>query len=376
MPNSLTPLAPTLFAAAQEVSQEPSALLDSIAVDFADQGVAIGDKVKVTIAPSRSTKDYTPAMTPSAGDDAAATALEVAITANKMVDWHLTGEQMRSLENGNNYEEWLRQMMAQGMRALRNMAEADLALAIKVGASRALGTPGTTPFASNIDDIAALFKLLKDNGAPMADLALVMDTAAGFNLRKLGIIQQAYQAGNDEERRSGNFLKQFGFALKESAGIGLHTKGTGASYVTDGAHALAATSVLLKTGTGTILPGDVVSFAGDTANKFVVNSGIAAPGSIVLGRPGLRKAIADANALTVGNGYTANLAFERNAVVGVVRPPLIPSNPTIEQLPVSDSKGLTYLLAKVVGDGMVTFRLHLAWGFKVGQSEHVAVLMG
>lgn len=43
---------------------------------------------------------------------------------------------------------------------------------------------------------------------------------------------------------------------------------------------------------------------------------------------------------------------------------------------ISDSKGMTYLLVQIAGDGMVTWRLHLAYGFKVAQGEHVALLLG
>ena len=174
----------------------------------------------------------------------------------------------------------------------------------------------------------------------------------------------------------GDLLRQFGFAIRESAGITQHVKGTGASYVTSGATAAGVTDIALVTGTGTVLAGDVVTFAADSANKYVVNNGVAAPGVISLGRPGARIVIPTANAMTVGNSYTPNLAFERSAVVGVMRPPIIPANPLMTQTLISDSLGMTYLLVQVVGDGMVTWRLHLAYGFKVVQSSHVCLLIG
>jgi hypothetical protein len=59
--------------------------------------VAIGDKVRVPIAPTVAATDYVPAMTTSAGADATAASVEVEITANKSVSWHLTGEQIRSI---------------------------------------------------------------------------------------------------------------------------------------------------------------------------------------------------------------------------------------------------------------------------------------
>jgi len=134
--------------------------------------------------------------------------------------------------------------------------------------------------------------------------------------------------------------------------------------------------VALVTGTGTVLAGDVVTFAADSANKYVVNTGVAAPGTISLGRPGARVTIATANALTVGNTYTPNLAFERSAVVGVMRPPLMPENPTMQMLPISDDKGMTYLLVDIAQYGQRSLELHLAYGFKVVQSEHVALVLG
>jgi hypothetical protein len=240
--NVFTSLQPTLFSAAQEVSNEPFGVISAISSDFDDKGVALGDQVTVPVAPTRAIKDHTPSMAAGTGDDATADGVKVAITFSKKVDWNLTGEQIRSLENANSDKEWVRQLIAQGMRTLRNYAEQQACQAIKVGASRAVGTAGTNPFASDINIIADVRKVLFDNGAPMADLQLCIDSSAGTSARKLGIIQQAYQAGSDTERRSGDLLRQFGFAIRESAGIVQHVAGTGTSYVTSGATAACVMS--------------------------------------------------------------------------------------------------------------------------------------
>lgn len=376
MANIFTALQPVLYSAAQEVSNEPFGVISAINANFDDKRVAFGDTVKVPVAPVRTPTDFTPAATPPQGDDATASSVDVAITASKKVSWYMTGEQLRSLENGGNDTEWVRQLVAQGMRALRNMAEASACQAIKVGASRAVGTAGTNPFASDINIIADVRKVLFDNGAPMADLQLCIDSSAGVAARKLGIVQQAYQAGSEEERRSGDLLRQFGFQIRESAGITTHTKGTGTSYVTSGATAAGVRDIALVTGSGTVVSGDVVTFAADTANKYVVGTGVAAPGTISLNRPGARVTIPTGNALTVGNNYTPNLAFERSAVVGIMRPPVMPSNATIQQTLISDRFGMTYLLLQIEQYGQTSWELHLAYGFKVVQSEHVALVLG
>lgn len=377
MANTLTALAPTLFSAAKEVAAEPWGVVNAINTSFDDKGVAKGDTVQVPVAPVRAASDFTPANVAGAGTDATANTTPVTITKSRKIDWNITGEQLRSLQNGGNDTDWAKQLLLQGMRTLRNEAEVDAAIAAKVGASRAVGTAGTTPFASDINLLVDARKVLQDNGAPLADMQFVGDTSAGAAMRKLGIIQNHYQAGSDEERRSGILQRQFGFMPRESAGVTLHTKGNGASYTSNTAgYAIGSTQITLITGTGTVNDGDIVTFAGDP-NKYVVASGVAAPGVITLAAPGLRQALpASAVAMTVGNNYTANLAFERNAIVGTLRPPIMPPNPTIQQMLVSDHLGMTYLMLEIAQYGMTTWELHLAWGFKTVNPEFSSLVLG
>jgi len=376
MANTLTALAPTLFSAAKEVAAEPFGVVSAINTTFDDKGVAKGDTVQVPVAPVRAASDFSPSNVASTGADATGTTVGVQITKSRKVDWHLSGEQLRSLDNGADSQEWARQLIMQGMRTLRNEAEVDAALAVKLGASRAIGTAGTTPFASDVNLLVDARKILSDNGAPKADMQFVGDTSAEAAMLKLGILQNAYQAGSDAERRSGNINRQFGFLPNASAGIATHTKGTGASYTTNTAgYAVGATAITLITGTGTVLAGDVVTFAGDT-NKYVVASALAG-GVVTLAAPGLRQAIpAAATAMTVGSNYVPNLAFERNAIVGTLRPPLMPANPTIKQMLVSDNKGMTYLMLEIAQYGQITWELHLAWGFKTVNPEFSALVLG
>ena len=71
------------------------------------------------------------------------------------------------------------------------------------------------------------------------------------------------------------------------------------------------------TGTGTILAGDVVTFAGDS-NKYVVATAFSG-GSFTINAPGLRAALADNTAITVGNTAAQNVAFDRNSILLATR---------------------------------------------------------
>lgn len=375
MSNTLTTLAPTLFSAAKEVAAEPFGVVGAINTSFDDKGVAKGDKVTVDVAPTRAASDFTPGATTSTGDDSTAGKIDVTIAKSRKVSWHLTGEQQKSLQNATINQDWVSQLVKQGMRTLRNECEVDAAVAVKIGASRGFGTAGTAPFATDLTALTNVRKILVDNGVPKADLQMVFDTNAGLNLRNLGVLQNAYQAGSDAERRTGEFLPQMGFRLSESAGIGLHTIGTGSGYLVNNAsgYAIGSTAITVDTGTGTIVAGDIVTFAGDT-NKYVA-AGLSGT-TLTLNAPGLRKAVADNVAITVGGAYTANLAFERGAVVGVLRPPIMPANPTIEQMLVSDDKGMTYLMLQIAQYGQLSWEMHLAWGFQAVNGEFSAIALG
>jgi len=265
------------------------------------------------------------------------------------------------------------------MRTLRNEAEIDCVTAIYTGASYAVGTAGTNPFASALTPLADVRKILRDNGTPMADLQFVGDTTSEANLLKLGVVLDASIAGSDAERRAGIIRQQYGFNMRTSAGIDPHVKGAGTGYDANGGEPIGETAIVLDGGTVNttgIKAGDIVTFAGD-ANKYVVNVGsTATAGTITIGKPGLKATLADTVEMTIGDNYTPNLAFQRNAIVGVMRPPLMPANPTIQQMLITDEFGMTYLMLDVAQYGQRTWELHLAWGFKSVQPEHVAILLG
>jgi hypothetical protein len=379
MGNTLTALQPTIFSVAQEVSNEPFGIVSGINTNFDDKGVAIGDKVSVPVAPVRATGTYNPTMNlnnGAAGTDASASSVDITITNSEFTQWHLTGEQEKSLMNGGTDQEWFRQLVAQSMRTLRNKADQVAYGAVKVGASKAIGTAGTTPFSTGVDELADMNNLLYQQGAPMVDAQFVMSAAARVKFMKTGVYQLAYANGSAEDRKAGVLGREFGFSLRSSAGIVKHTSGGAANYATNGGEVASATAITVGTGTDPILAGDVFSIADRPGEQYVVSSALTGAGELLINRPGLFGATATAQAVTFTGNYTPCLAFERSAVVGVFRPPYIPANANIEQVLVSDQYGLTYLLCRVIGDGMVTWRLHLAFGIKVVQPEHVALLLG
>ena len=378
MANVLTAVAPVLYSAARIVPRELVGLLGAVRQDFNDKGVAKGDTVKIGVAPVLTVQNVTPAQTFSAGNDRTMTSSTLALNQFKEVTWNLTPEEERSLMNSTIAQDILAQTVTQGFRALVNAIEIYMWGVARVAASRSFGVAGTTPFGSNFNEIANLRKILDDNGAPSQDRALVINTTAGVSMRNLAALYQVYSRGSDATLAQGVLLDVEGFKVRESQAPVSVAAGTGTSYTSTAAgFAVGTTSIPLITGSGTILAGDTVTFAGDT-NKYVVTTGVAAPGTIVLAEPGLRVALAaSAVALTVGAAATQNLALVKDSTVAVVRPALQPDGAAFEQMIVSDPiSKLSALLLRVPGNALSSWYMRIVYDGFVPNPYQVAQLLG
>lgn len=382
MANVLSALQPILFSAARVVPRELTGILGAVDRDFNDQGVAKGDSVKVSVAPTLTAQNVTPGQVFTVGNDRSPTAVVLTLNQEQEVTWNLKPEEERSLMNAGVAQDMLAQTIQQGIRTLVNKVEAYTYGIARANASRAYGTAGTTPFGTGADlsDVANVMKIMLDNGCAVGDdKSLIIDTFAGLNVRgKQTSLFRVNEAGNDDLLRNGVLGNVQSFAFRESAQIGPVAKGTGTLYTTTAAgFAVGTTSIPLITGSNTILAGDSVTFAGDT-NKYVVTTGIAAPGTIVIQEPGLRVAIAAAaTALTVGNIATANIALRRNAIKAVIRPSLQPVGAIAEQMTVSDPQtGLTFLLLRVPGNAITSWYMRIVYDAFAPNPYAIAQLLG
>lgn len=378
MANTLTNLIPDLYAALNVVSRELVGFIPAVGRNSGAERAAVGENVRVPIAPAGSMFDVTPAMATPEPADNVFTNTAIQITKSKGVSFGWVGEEQRGLNNGPGYQNLQVQQIAQAMRTLCNAVEADVA-ATYASASRAYGTAGTAPFATNLGDPAQVRKILSDNGAPLSDLQMVIDTTAGAAMRTLAQLTKANEANDATLLRQGVLLDVHGFAIRESGQIApVAAVGTGTGYVTSGALAVGQTVIPLITGSGTILAGDVITFNGDT-NKYVVEVGISAPGSITIAGPGIRKAATSGKAVAITAAFTPNLAFDRQAIQLVTRAPALPGegDSALDSMMITDDRsGLTFEVRMYGGYRKIRYELALAWGVKVIKPEHTAILLG
>ena len=381
MANVLTDLAADIYKAADTVGRELTGAVSSVIVNGnGSERVAKGDVVRshFTRQPSASGA-ISEAMRIPEGTDQTVDNKTLTISKSQSIQIPWTGEDIKHVDNGSGFESVYGDQLVQAMRTLTNEIEADLLSDIYQNASRAHGTAGTTPFGSNFNELANLRKIMVDNGCPVNDrmLTAVMNTNAGVNLRNLAQLQKANESASDSLLRQGTLLDLQGLMLKESAGVQSHTKGTGASYVTNGTFAVGDTTISIDGGTGTVLAGDVVTFTGDT-NKYVVISALSG-GDIVIGGPGLQKSLADGVAMTVGANYTGNVAFHRNAAELVIRAPAVPNggDAADDSMVVQDPwSGLVFEVRSYKGYRKAMFEVAVAYGYKTWKPDFVATLLG
>ena len=387
MANVLTDLAADIYQAADTVGRElvgviPSATINSNATQVAAQG----ETIRAAFTREVSVDTVTPAMTIPEGTDQTVDnkTMTMSSTASVKIPW--TGEDIKFVNNGAGFDTIYGDQIKQAMRAITNQIETEVALDIADRASRAVGTAGTTPFSSNFDDVAEIRQVLVDNGMPSNDrqATIVMNSAAGTLLRNLAQLQKGNESGGVELLRRGTLLDLQGIQIKESAGIGSHTAGTASSATTDAAgYAVGATTITLASaGTGTILAGDVITFAGDT-NQYCVTTGdgdVSGGGTIVLGENGLRVAMSTATkAITMVATSTKNIAFHKSAVEIGVRGLAQPSggDAAVDRLTVQDPEsGLIYNIAAYKGYNKAMFDVSVLYGYKVWKPEFTAVLLG
>lgn len=377
--DTITAILPDIYEALDVVSREPAGMLRAVTVAASSERASLNQNIQVDIEPAITGVTSTPAMTVPEPAALTPTVATITISNSKAYPFQLSGDVAKGYETGVGLANGRTNRIAQAIRACVNEIETDLA-ELHQYASRAYGTAGTTPFGSTLADSSQVRAILRKNGAPNTELQLVVDTQAAGNLLGLSQFNGVNTSGNDDALRRGMIGMLHGFDVRESASMQTFTKGTGTSYTSNNAgYAVGATSITLITGSGTVLAGDVVTFAGDS-NKYVVTTGVAAPGAITIAAPGLRQAIpASATAMTIGATSTRNMAFHKSAIILAARPVAVPSEGDAavdRQLIVDPVSGLPLEIALYKGYKMNRYEINLAWGVKMIKPEHTALLLG
>ena len=386
MANTLTNLIPDLYAALDVVSRELVGMTPAVTMDARVSRAAQGQSVRVPIVPVSTSSSISPAMSVPSAADQVIDSTNIVINKAKSVPFSWEGNEQVGLNSGVGYGNIRVNQIAQAMRTLVNEIEADLC-GLQSTFSRAYGSAGSAPFgtAGDFTDASNVLKILKDNGAPVQDNHLIINTTAGAAF--LGKQSNSSVQFDSSILQQGVFMTVSGMDIRESGQVVTKTAGTMASATTTAAALTVGQTVLplAAAGTGVVAAGDVITLAND-ANKYVVTSvsfagaNPAAGDSITIAAPGIRVAQGAATrAITVTATSARNLAFNRSAIVLATRMPERPEegDMAIDVTSVTDPRsGLTFEVAMYPGYRKVRYEIALAWGVKNIKPAHTAILLG
>jgi hypothetical protein len=380
MANTLTNLIPILYAAADKVSRELTGMIPSVMLDAKSEQVAKDQVINVPIVGAATAYDITPGTSPADNGDVTPGNTTMTITKSRYSPVRWNGEEQKAVAHTGIYSQVHVDRIAQAMRVLTNEVELDLTTEGYENSTGAFGTVATVPFTTDLTEASYIRKTLVDRGCPDTDLQLVIDTLSGAELRALGQLTKANEAGTTSMRETSGLLDVYGMKIRESAKIQIHTAGTAASATTDAAgYAIGATTITLASaGTGTFIAEDIISFAGDS-NKYTLVSGDTdtSDGGTVVLKEGLLQAIVGATAITLVATHNANLAFDRNAIALLARAPEMPEggDSADDVVSITDPfSGLTFQAALYRQYRQTKLEIGLAWGVKAIAPRHIARL--
>lgn len=379
MPDSLASLFPTLYAGIAEFPRRQFGMIRAVQVDGKLSRAALGQSVVWDVPQISGAVDVEPSATLPAPSADVAKSLTYTMAHRKAVRIVVTGEASEAIGDA----QMAIRRQNQYLQAFDKLAagiESYLAGVAILNASRAFGTADTVPFTAstaNLEYIAKLWGILAKNDRSNGELSLVLNTATAEAMRAyMGMLYKANEYGSDQMMKNGYLTRLQGFNLYESNQFTQHTKGTGASYVMDGAHAAGATDIKVKTGTGTILAGDVISIADEpSGSKYVVTKGITAAGTLTIGAPGLLGAAADGKAVSI-HQYTPNLAFNQSALGLGVRLPEIPKegDAAIDATSIRDPyTGLVFEVRRYAEYRQIVDEVSIMYGAIVLDPEAIAI---
>ena len=383
--NTLTNLIPTLYEALDVVSRELVGFIPSVTRDSQLARAAIGQTVYSPVAPAATAGDVNAATVPPDDGQQTIGSISLAITKSRYTPIRWQGEESMQMNSpgGLGVKTLMRDQFAQGMRTLCNEIEADLAGLYLYG-SRAIVPSSSTLFSKDLADAANARKILMDNGAPTSELKMVIGTDAGAALRSQATILSVIPSAQDMATQ-GVLINAAGFQIRESAQIKSPVIGTNSGgTVGTAAYAVGATSIVLASkGSGSIVAGDIISFAGDP-NYYVVVTGdtdVSNGGTIVIAAPGLRVAIAEnaSPAITIRAKANRSMAFARSAIVLATRMPALPEGGDmgVDRTTITDPRsGLSFEVSKYLQYRQVRYEIAIAWGVKAVKTEHIALMAG
>jgi len=312
-------------------------------------GVKIGATVNVAVPASITTRSVTPDVVPPAVTAVTPTSIPVTVDQWDEAAFAMDDKGIAQVLRG-----VIPMQLSEAIKAIANTIDNYLwGLTHNTdGFYGYAGVAGTTPFSTSLSEFLSVDQLAQEQLMDPDPRFMIINPAARANALGLRAIQDFSFKGD----RSGLMYGEIGTIVNAlwlmSQNVPSHTAGTASGATTDGsAYAVGIKTVTLASaGTGTILAGDIITFAGDTQTYVVVtgDADVSDAGTVVF-EPGLKVAIATAAvAITVKASHVMNLLLHRDAIAFAMAPlmqtAMTPSRQANTAVAIDEESGLSLRL--------------------------------
>jgi hypothetical protein len=313
MPNNLEEVIPSLLATGLNALRQRSIMPRLVNNSYSTLASKKGDTIDVPISSSITATAVTPAATaPDPGDT---TPTSVPIAMNQWFEAAFELSDKDQLEA----EDMIMPMQAsEAIKSLANNVD-NYILGLYQQFYGVAGDAAVVAFSDGTaKDATDMKKVLSNQLTPTDDRWAVTDANVEASASNVRAFQDLSWNGSPQGIIEGELNRKMGFGWWMDQNVPLHTAGTGTGYLVNGVHAVDATSIAINVGSGTIVVGDILTFAGDP-QTYVATSALAAPGSVSIS-PALRVATAGGEAVAITASHVVNLGFHRDAIAFASRP--------------------------------------------------------
>jgi len=316
MANDFAVLVPKIISAALPVLREELRMAGAVAKDFSSAAAQKGTAVTIPVPVAMAAQDVTPGAYPANSTDLSPTSKTITINKWKQsTPFRITAKEGTESD----LNDFTVKQIQESVRGVLKEINSDIFSKYTKIYGYA-GTAGTNPFASSVNPAADARDVLNQQLCPDGNRWLAVGYDEETAALKLSDLKTMMNAGDANALRNGVIGNLFGMNVFRDGQRPTHTAGTGASYQINngGGYAAGVKTVAVDTGSGTLIVGDIVSFAGVTGT-YVVTSALS--GGSFSFEPGLAGAVADDAAVTKRATHKVNIAFDPMAFGLVARLP-------------------------------------------------------
>ena len=314
--NTLTNVIPQLLAQGLVTLRENAVMPRLVNADYSAQAANRGSSVDIPIPASISAATVTPGYADPNDDGINPGQITLNLDQWKEAPFFMTDREMMEVMDGT-----IPMQAAEAVKALANDVDQYL-LGLYTGVYTAVGTAGTTPFATDVTVATSARKYLNNYLAPMTDRRFVFNPDVEANALGLRAFQDVAWTGDARGINEGQIVRKLGFDWHLDQNVKDHTAGTAENIEVHTTAAAGATTVKLKGGDGPLKAGDIITFAGHD-QQYVVGADtdtLDSGGKDTTITPALKVEVSDDVNVTLVASHAANLAFHRDAIAFANRP--------------------------------------------------------